>query len=143
MEFRLDLVVIRSPELLRSSGMCSFLVLFCNSQSFVIDLIYGYRYMYELYSEMTDIHFMICVHYCPVLEMINILALELWQLFQYSYACSSMMSVHPKDGGSVRDTRVSLVNAVMVFGLIECCWMSPFPTVCRGSLQVVTALFEP
>ena len=91
---------------------------------------------------MPDIYFMICVHYCPVLEMINILALELWQLFQYLYVCSSMMSVHPKGGGSVRDTKVSLVNADMVSGLIKCCWMSPFLTVCRGSLQVVTALFS-
>ena len=78
---------------------------------------------------MTDIHFMICVHYCPVLEMISILALELWQLLQYSYVCSSMMSVHPKGGGSAQDTRVSLINADMVFGLIKCCWMSPFPTI--------------
>jgi hypothetical protein len=30
--------------------------------------------------------------------------------FQYSYVCSSMMSVHPKGGGSMRDTRVSLIN---------------------------------
>ena len=57
--------------------MGSSLVLLCNSRSFVIDLIYGYQYLHELYPEMSDIYFMICVHYCPVLEMINILALEL------------------------------------------------------------------
>jgi len=57
--------------------MGSSLVLLCNSRPFAIDLIYGYRYLHELYPEMLDIYFMICVHYCPVLEMINILALEL------------------------------------------------------------------
>ena len=70
---------------------------------------------------MLDIYFMICVHYCPMLEMINILTLELLQLLQYSYVCSSMMSDHPKGGGSARDTRVSLINADVVFGLIKCC----------------------
>ena len=123
--------------------MSSSLVLLCNSRSFVKDFIYSYRYLHDLYSEMSDIYFMICVHYCPVLEMINILTLELLQLLQYSYVCSSMMSVHPEGGGSVQDTRVLLVNADLVSSLIKCCWMSPFPTVCRGSLQVVTALLEP
>jgi len=70
-----------------------------------------------------------------VLEMINILTLELLQLLQYSYVCSSMMYVHPKVGGSARDTRVSLTNVDMVSGLVKCCWMSPFPTVCSDSLQ--------
>ena len=68
----------------------------------------------------------------PCLEMISILSLELWQLFQYSYICSSMISVHPKGGGSARDTRVSLVNIDVVSRLIKCCWMSTFPTVCGG-----------
>ena len=68
----------------------------------------------------------------PCLEMISILALELWQLFQYSYICSSMISVHPKGGGSARDTRVSLINIDVVSRLIKCCWMSPFPSVCGG-----------
>jgi hypothetical protein len=53
-----------------------------------------------------------------------------------------MMSVHPKGGGSARDTRVSLTSVDMVSGLVKCCWMSPFPTVCRDSLQVVTGLFS-
>jgi len=78
--------------------MSSSLVLLCNSRSFVIDLSYSYRYLRDLYCEMSDIYFMICVHYCPVLEMISILALELWQLLQYSYVCSSMMSVHLEGG---------------------------------------------
>ena len=73
--------------------MGSSLVLLCNSRSFVIDLNYGYRYLLDLYSEYSDIYFMIWLRYhsmlalCyrPVLVMVNILALELWQLLQYSY----------------------------------------------------------
>ena len=125
MEFKLKVVV--SPKLLRSLGMSSSLALLCNSRSFVIDLIYGYRYLLDLYSEKSSKYFMICVHYYPVLEMVNILTLELLQLLQYSYVCSSMMSDHPKGGGSARDTRVSLINADVVSGLVKCCWMSPFP----------------
>ena len=63
-------------------------------------------------------------------------------MLQYSYVCSSMMSVHPKGGGSMRDTRVSLTSVDIVSGLVKYCWMSSFPTVCRGSLQMVTALFS-
>ena len=88
------------------------------------------------------IYFMICVHYCPVLEMTSQLALELWYPFQYLYVCSSMMFVHPKGAGTVRDTSVSLTNVDMVSRLVKSCWISPFPMVCRGSLQVVTTLFS-
>ena len=64
---------------------CSSLVLSCNSWSFVIDLNYGYQYLLELYSKLSDIYFVIWLHYhsmlalCyrPVLAMVNILALEL------------------------------------------------------------------
>ena len=52
------------------------------------------------------------------------------------------MSVHPKGGCSAQDTRVLLTSVDMVSGLAKCCWMSPFPMVCRGSLQVVIALFS-
>jgi hypothetical protein len=142
-EFRPKVVVIGSPKLLGSSGMSSSLAILCNSRLFVIDLSYSYRYLHELYPELSDIYFMICVLYCPVLVMISMLSLELWYPFRYSYVCSNMMSVHPKGGGSARDTRVLLVNADVVSGLIKCCWMSPFPTVCRGSRQVVTALSVP
>ena len=107
--------------------MSSSLALLCNSRSFVIDLIYSYRYLHDLYSELSDICFMIWLHHCLVLAMVNILTLELLQLLQYSYVCSSMMSDHPKGGGSARDTRVSLINADVVSGLVKCCWMSPFP----------------
>ena len=82
--------------------MGSSLTLLCNSRLFVIDINYGYRYLLDLYSDYSDIYFVIWLRYRPVLAMVNILALELWQLFQYSYVCSSMMFVHPEGGGSAR-----------------------------------------
>ena len=66
----------------------------------------------------------------PVLAMVNILALELCQLFQYSYIYSSVMSVHSEGGGSTRDARVSLTNVNMVSKPDKCCWMSPFTIDC-------------
>ena len=86
---------------------------------------------------------MLALHDRPMLAMVNISALELYQLLQYLYVCSSVMSVHPEGGGSVRDTRVSLTSVNMVSRLARCCWMSTIPMVCRGSRQLVTALFEP
>ena len=85
MEFRRSLGVIESPELLGSSGMGSSLVLSCNSRSFVIELDYGYRYLLEVRSELSDTcfviwlryHLMLALHDRPVLAMVNILALEL------------------------------------------------------------------
>ena len=137
MEFSRSLGVIESLELLGSSGMGSSLVLSCNIRSFVIVLDYGYRYLLEVCSELSDIcfliwlryHSMLSLHNHLVLVMVNILALELWQLFQYSYVCSSVMSVHLEGGGSARDARVSLTNVDVVSRLVKCCWMSPFPMV--------------
>ena len=86
---------------------------------------------------------MLALHDRPVLAMVNILASELWQLFQYLYVCSSVMYVLPEGGGSARDARVSLTNVDVVSRLVKCCWMSPFPMFCRGSQQVVTALYVP
>jgi hypothetical protein len=68
--------------------MGSSLVLSCNSRLFVIELDYGYRYMLEVCSELSDIcfviwlryHSMLALHDRPVLAMVNILALELCQL---------------------------------------------------------------
>ena len=57
---------------------------------------------------------MLALHDRPVVAMVNISALELYQLLQYSYVCFSMMFVHPEDGGSSRDTRVSLTSVDMV-----------------------------
>ena len=92
---------------------------------------------YDLYSAVSDIYFMISLYVYSILCMTRCLALEHQCPFQYLNVCSSMMSVHPKGGGSTWDTRVSLIYLDMVFGLIKCCWMSPFPTICRGSLRVV------
>ena len=130
--------------------MGSSLVLSCNIRLFVIELDYGYRYLLEVCSELSDLcfliwlryHMMLALHDHLVLAMVNISALELYQLLQYLYVCSSVMSVHPEGRGSTRDARVSLTSVDMVSRLAKSCWMSTMPTVCRGSRQVVTALFE-
>ena len=130
--------------------MGSSLALSCNIRSFVIELDYGYRYLLEVYSELSSICFlswlryysMLALHDRPVLEMVSLLFLELYQLLQHSYDCSSVMSVHLKGGGSTRDTRVSLTSVDMVSRLAKSCWMSTIPTVCRGSRQVVRAMFK-
>ena len=148
MEFRRSLGVIESPELIGSSGMGSSLVLSYNIRSFVIELDYSYRYLLEVCSELSDICFliwlryylMLALHYHPVLEMVSFLFLELYQLLQYSYDCSSVMSVHSEGGGSARDTRISLTSVDMVSRLAKSCWMSTIPTVCRDSRQVVTTM---
>ena len=127
------------------------LALSCNIQSFVIELDYGYRYLLEVYYELSNIcflswlryHSMLALYDRPVLEMVSLLFLELYQLLQYSYDCSSVMSVHPEDGGSARDTRVCHTSVDVVSRLAKSCWMSTIPTVCRGSRKVVTSLFEP
>ena len=61
------------------------------------------------------------LHDLSVLAMVNILALELYQLPQYSYVCSSVMSVHPEGGGSTRDARVSLTSVDMMSRFAKCC----------------------
>ena len=86
---------------------------------------------------------MLAMHDRPVLAMVNISALELYQLLQFSYVCYTVMSVHPEGGASMRNTRVLLTSVDMVSRLCMCCWMSTIPTVCRGSWQVVTTLSEP
>jgi len=75
-------------------------------------------------------HSMLALHDRPVLAKVNILASELCQLLQYSYVCSSVMSVHPEGGGFARDARVSLTNVNMVSKPDKCCWMSPFTIDC-------------
>ena len=91
MEFRRSLGVIESSELLDSSGMGSSLTLSYNIRLFVIELDYGYRYLLEVCSELSDICFLIWLRYYsilalydrPVLEMVSISCLELYQLLQY------------------------------------------------------------
>jgi hypothetical protein len=57
---------------------------------------------------------MLALHDRPVLEMVSLLFLEIYQLLHYSYHCSSVMSVHQEGGGSTRDARVSLTSVDMV-----------------------------
>jgi len=47
--------------------------------------------------------------------------LVLINFYMLQYVSSSMMSVHPKGGGSARDTRVSFTNVDMVSVLVKCC----------------------
>ena len=77
--------------------------------------------------DLVALSFMLALHDRLVLAMVNILALELYQLFQYSYVCSSVMSVHPEGGGSAWDARVSLTSVDMVSRLAKSCWMSTIP----------------
>ena len=91
---------------------------------------------------MSDIEFMISLFCYYMLCLVRDLVLDNFYMLQYSYVCSSMMSIHPKGGGSTRDTRVLLTSVDMVFELVKCCWILHFPMVCRGSLLVVTILFS-
>ena len=85
MEFRRSLGVFESLELLETSGMGSSLALSCNIWLFVIELDYGNRYLLEVCYELSDICFVIWLHYhsmlalhdCPMLATVNILALEI------------------------------------------------------------------
>ena len=87
MEFRRSLGVIESPELLESSGMGSSLALYCNIRLFIIELDYGCRYLFEVYSKLSGICFLSWLRYYsmlalydrPMLEMVSLLFLVLYQ----------------------------------------------------------------
>ena len=96
--------------------MGSLLVLFCNIWSCILDLSYSYLYLHDLYLVVSDIDFMISVLCYYMLCLFKDLVLVNFYILQYSYICSSMMSVHPKGGGSARDTRVSFITVDMVSG---------------------------
>jgi hypothetical protein len=108
------------------------LVLICNTRSFVIDLSYSYLYLHDLSPAVLDIDFMISLLCYYILCMVRQLALVCWYPLQYSQVCSTIISIHPKGEGPVRDTRVSLNNVDMVFGILEYCWEPSFPMFCRG-----------
>ena len=91
----------------------------------VTDICSKYVLSYRIYA--LRYHSMLALHDRSVLATINILALELYQLLQYSYVFSSVMSVLLEGGGSTRDARVSLTNVDVVSRLDKYCWMSPFP----------------
>ena len=101
--------------------MGSLQVIFCNVRSYVINLSYSYLYLHNLYRVVLDIEFMISLPCYYMLCLVRDLVLVNSYMLQYSYVWSSMMSVHPKGGGSVRDTRVSLTSVDMVSGLVKCC----------------------
>ena len=122
--------------------MGSLLYLFCNVRSFILDLSYSYFYLHDICPVVIDIDFMISLICYYMLCLVRDLVLVNFYMLQYPYVLSSMMSVHTNGGGSARYTRVSLTSVDMVSGLVKCCLMSPFPMVCRDSLQVVTALFS-
>ena len=82
MEFRLKVVVVGFPKLLRSFGVSLSLTFLCNSRLFVSDLSYNYLYLHDLYPAMSDIYFMISLHCCSKLYMIRQLALgSVWLSF--------------------------------------------------------------
>ena len=107
--------------MLRRIGMGSLLVLFCNVRSFLIDLSYNYLYLHDLCPVVLDIEFMIILLCYYMLCLVRDLVLVNFYMLQYSYVCSSMMSVHPKGGGSARDTRVLLTSVDMISRFDKCC----------------------
>ena len=82
----------------------------------VTDICLKYILSYRIYASWYGCVIISCfaLYDCPVLEMVSLLFLELYQLLQYSYVCSSVMFVHPEGGCSARDTRVSLTSVDMV-----------------------------
>ena len=101
--------------------MDSLLVLFCNVRSYVVDLSCSYLYLHDLCSAVSNIKFMISLLCYYMLCLVRDLVLVNSYMLQYLYVCSSMISVHPKGGGSARDTIVSLTSVDMVSGLVKCC----------------------
>ena len=89
-------------DVLRRIGMGSLLVLFCNVRLYVIDLSYSYLYLHDLCPVVSDIEFMISLLCYYMLCLVRDLVLFNFYMLQYSYICSSMMSVHPNGGGSAR-----------------------------------------
>ena len=81
--------------------MGSLLVLFCNVRSYVMVLSYSYLYLHYISPVVTDIYFMVSLLCYYILCLVRDLILVNFYMLQYSYVCSSMMSVHLKGGGSV------------------------------------------
>ena len=94
--------------------MGSLLVLFCNVRSYVIDLSYSYLCLHDICPAVLEIEFIISLICYYMLCLVRDLVLDNFYMLLYSYVCSSMMYIHPEDGGSARDTRVSLTSVDMV-----------------------------
>jgi hypothetical protein len=103
------------------------LPLLCNSRICLIESSSRFIYLHDLYFTMSDIALMISLYLYFIPCMIRRVNLVPQQRFRYSYVCSSMMSVHPKGGGSTWDTRVSLINVDMVSRLISVTGCGPIP----------------
>jgi hypothetical protein len=86
-------------------GMGFSLPLLGNTQNFLMELSSRFIYSHNLYFEVSEMYAMISL-YLYLSCMIRWVNLVPRQWFQYSYVCSSMMSVHPEGGDSVRDTSV-------------------------------------
>ena len=94
--------------------MGSLLDLFCNVQSCILDLSYSYLYLHDICPVVTNIDFMISLFCYNMLCLVRDLVLVNFYMLQYLYVCSSIMSVHPKGGGSARDTRILLKNVDII-----------------------------
>ena len=101
--------------------MGSLLDLFCNVRSCILNLSYSYLYLHDICPVVTDIDFMISLLCYYVLCVVRDLVLVNFYMLQYSYVCSTMMSLHPKRGSSTRFTRVSLASVDMVSESVKCC----------------------
>jgi hypothetical protein len=75
--------------------------------------------LHSLYCAMSYMYAMITLYLYLIPFMIRRVNLVPWQRFWYSYVFSSVMTVHPEGGGSARSTRVSLINADMMSGLVS------------------------
>jgi len=80
--------------------MGSLLVFFCNVRSCILDLSYSYLYLHDLCPAVSDIDFMITLLSYYMHCLVRDLVLVNFYILQYSYVCSSIMSVHPKGAGS-------------------------------------------
>ena len=105
-----------SPDIRQGIGMSSLLDLFCNVRSCILDLSYNYLYLHDIYPVVTDIDFMINLLCYYILCLVRKLVLVNFYMLEYLYVCSSILSIHPKGGGTMRFTRVSLASVNMVSG---------------------------
>ena len=81
--------------------MGSLLVLFCNIRSCILDISYSYLYLHGLCPTVSDIDFMISLFCDYMLCLVRDFILVNFYMLQYSYVCSSMISIHLK-GGALR-----------------------------------------
>jgi hypothetical protein len=91
----------------------------CNTRNSLIEFYSRFIYSHSLYSAVSDMYAMISLYLYLMPCMIRRVNLVLWQQFQYSYVCSSMMFVYSEGGGSAQDSRVLLFNIDVVSGLIS------------------------